>query len=207
MAEDKKATAPAETAAPVVPQAPVEAPVKTQLQILQDRADTLGVSYTSETSVEDLKKAVAAKLAGEEPKKEVASSTEVEDEFQRKNRERQEAFLEATKLIRVRITNMNPDKADLTCEIFTFSNGIIGSTSRTVPYGEQSDGWHVEQCILNMLMDKKFQQVRTIKGPNGQLIPQSKWVKEFAIEILEPLTPQELKVLANKQAAADGNGE
>lgn len=207
MAEDKKAAAPVETAAPVAPQAPAAAPVKTQLEILQERADTLGVSYTSETSVEDLKKAVAAKLSGEEPKKEAAGSNEVEDAFQRKNRERQEAWQEATKLIRCRITNMNPDKADLTCEIFTFSNGIIGSVTRTVPYGEQSDGWHVEQCILNMLMDKKFQQIRTIKGPNGQLIPQTKWVKEFAIEILEPLTPQELKVLANKQAAADGNGE
>lgn len=207
MADEKKTTAETAVAAPATaPVAPAAPPAKTQLEILQERADTLGIVYTSETSVDDLKAKVSAKLNGDEEPKEKAASKD-ESEIEKANRERQEAFLEATKLIRCRITNMNPAKADLACETFWVSNGIVGVVSRTIPYGEQADGWHVEQMLLNMLLEKKFQQIRTIKGPNGQMIPQTKWVKEFAIEILPPLTEKELKILANKQAAAEGNAE
>ena len=207
MADEKKTTAETAVAAPATaPVAPAAPPAKTQLEILQERADTLGIAYTSETSVDELKAKVSAKLnGGEEPKEKAPQETE--SEIEKANRERQEAFLEATKLIRCRITNMNPAKADLACETFWISNGIVGMVSRTIPYGEQADGWHVEQMLLNMLLEKKFQQIRTIKGPNGQMIPQTKWVKEFAIEILPPLTEKELKILANKQAAAEGNAE
>ena len=101
---------------------------------------------------------------------------------------------------------MNPSKADLPGEIFTVSNNVVGSIKRYIPYGEQVDGWHVENMLLDMLKEKQFQQLRTKKGVNGHILPETKGVREYAIEELPPLTPEELKVLANKQAAAAGMG-
>jgi Uma2 family endonuclease len=45
--------------------------------------------------------------------------------------------------------------------------------------------------------------VRTRKI-NGQIHHESKLVPEFAIEVLDPLTPEELAQLARQQMAAQG---
>lgn len=196
----KEAVATAPTA-PVVPE--VSAPVVDQLAMLKTKADTLGVTYSPNIGVDALREKINAKMNGEPEKKEEAKASETPRE-KTKMELRQEAFLEATRLVRCRITCMNPSKADLPGEIFTVSNNVVGSIKRYIPYGEQVDGWHVENMLLDMLKEKQFQQLRTKKGANGQILPETKWVREYAIEELPPLTPEELKVLANKQAAAAG---
>lgn len=189
--------------APVVPV--VSAPVVDQLAMLKTKADTLGVTYSPNIGVDALREKINAKMNGEPDKKEEAKATDAPRE-KTKMELRQEAFLEATRLVRCRITCMNPSKSDLPGEIFTVSNNVVGSIKRYIPYGEQVDGWHVENMLLDMLKEKQFQQLRTKKGVNGQILPETKWVREYAIEELPPLTPEELKVLANKQAAAAGMG-
>ena len=196
----KEAVATAPTA-PVVPE--VSAPVVDQLAMLKTKADTLGITYSPNIGVDALREKINAKMNGEPEKKEEAKASETPRE-KTKMELRQEAFLEATRLVRCRITCMNPSKADLPGEIFTVSNNVVGSIKRYIPYGEQVDGWHVENMLLDMLKEKQFQQLRTKKGANGQILPETKWVREYAIEELPPLTPEELKVLANKQAAAAG---
>lgn len=198
----KEAVATAPTA-PVVPE--VSTPVVDQLAMLKTKADTLGVTYSPNIGVDALREKINAKMNGEPEKKEEAKASE-EPREKTKMEIRQEHFLDATRLIRCRVTNMNPAKADLPGEIFTVSNNIVGVIKRMIPYGEQVDGTHVENMLLNMLKEKQFQQIRTKKGANGQILPETKWVREFAIEELPPLTPEELKVLANKQAAAAGMG-
>ena len=191
------ATTPAPTAPPAAPEN--TAPVVDQLAMLKTKADTLGVTYSPNIGIDALREKINTKMNGEVEKEEAPRE-------KTKTELRQEQYLEATRLIRVRITNMNPAKADLPGEIFTVSNGVVGAIKRYIPYGEQVDGWHVEKMILDMLKEKQFQQLRTKKGNNGQILPDTKWVREFAIEELPPLTPEELKVLANKQAAAAGMG-
>jgi len=72
-----------------------------------------------------------------------------------------------------------------------------------VPFGEATeDGYHVPYCIFKMLDKRRFLDIRTTKGKNGQPVVKSGYVKEFAIEVLPQLTPEELARLANKQAAA-----
>lgn len=200
--EQKVETKPA---APVVPES--NTPPIDRLAVLKSKADVMGITYSPNIGVDALAEKINAKLNGTEVKEEpeqaqaaVAGSEAPKTKMQL----RQEAYLEATKLVRCRITNMNPSKADLPGEIFTVSNGIVGEIKRYIPYGEQVDGWHIEQMMLDMLKEKQFHQLRTKKGANGQILPEGKWVREFAIEILPPLTPEELKVLANKQAAAAG---
>lgn len=197
------ATTPAPSAPPAAPE--VSTPVVDQLAMLKTKADTLGVSYSPNIGVDALREKINAKMNGEPEKKEESKVSEGPRE-KTKMEIRQEAFLEATRLVRCRITCMNPSKADLPGEIFTVSNNVVGSIKRYIPYGEQVDGWHVENMLLDMLKEKQFQQLRTKKGANGQILPETKWVREYAIEELPPLTPEELKVLANKQAAASGMG-
>ena len=198
----KEAVATAPTA-PVVPE--VSTPVVDQLAMLKTKADTLGVTYSPNIGVDALREKINAKMNGESEKKEEVKASEAPRE-KTKMELRQEAFLEATRLVRCRITCMNPTKADLPGEIFTVSNNVVGAIKRYIPYGDQVDGWHVENMLLDMLKEKQFQQLRTKKGPNNQILPETKWVREYAIEELPPLTPEELKVLANKQAAAAGMG-
>lgn len=197
-----------ETKAAVAPKqeapAKAETPAVDHLALIKQKADTVGVAYTAEDTVDSIRAKINAKL-NDAPKEEpevVASAGSPAPKT--KQELRQEAILDATRLIRVRITNMDPRKADLPGEFFTVSNGVVGTIQRFIPYSEQEDGWHVENMLLEMLKEKQFYQLRPRKGPNGTVLPDGRWVKEFAIEVLEPLTQEELRVLANKQAAAAG---
>lgn len=191
----------AETPAP----AKSEIPAVDHLALIKQKADTVGVAYTAEDTVDSIRAKINAKLNDEpKPKENSDGAASGSSAPKTKQELRQEAILDATRLIRVRITNMDPRKADLPGEFFTVSNGVVGTIQRFIPYSEQEDGWHVENMLLEMLKEKQFYQLRPRKGPNGTVLPDGRWVKEFAIELLEPLTQEELRVLANKQAAAAG---
>ena len=114
----------------------------------------------------------------------------------------EKAKKDALKLIRVSIQNVNPAKADLHGEIFTFANEVIGKVSKYVPYDEAGRAYHIPNCIYKILKSKKFLNVKSYTDKNtGRIIIDKSWVDEFALEELPPLTPQELKELALKQKA------
>ena len=71
-------------------------------------------------------------------------------------------------------------------------------------YGEDTDnGYHVENIIYQQLKARKFQSITT-KSVKGQIQVSTRWVPEFALEVMTPLTKEELKDLAASQAAAGG---
>lgn len=111
---------------------------------------------------------------------------------------------EANKLIRIRVQNMDPKKKDLPGEILTVANEYIGTIRKFVPYGEATDdGWHVPYALYEMMKERRFMDIRTSKNKlNGQLVVTKKLVREFNIEVLPQLTPQELKQLGAAQLAA-----
>lgn len=110
---------------------------------------------------------------------------------------------EQLKLVRVRITCMNPTKKDWEGEIITVSNSLVGTVKKYIPFGAE-DGWHVPQIMLNVLKEREFQHFYTAKDERGNKVPKGKNMKEFAIEVLPPLTKGELEELARKQAMAGG---
>lgn len=116
---------------------------------------------------------------------------------------------EQMKLIRLRITNMDPKKADLQGEIFTVANEYLGTVRKFIPYGEVTDGgYHVPYWIYQQMLERKFQMIRTVKDQRtGSLRPESRWMNEFALEVLPPLTQDELDRLATAQAAAGSMDE
>lgn len=106
----------------------------------------------------------------------------------------------ALALIRVNLTCMNPAKREWDGEIFTVGNGLIGSISKFVPFNTE-DGWHIPRIMYNMLRDRECQIFVTITDERRNKVRKGKMIKEFAISVLDPLTPEELKELADRQAA------
>jgi hypothetical protein len=110
---------------------------------------------------------------------------------------------EKTKLVRLRITNLDPKKKDLHGEVLTVANSYIGTIRKFVPFGEQTDnGFHVPYCIYELLRDRRFLNIRTRKGKFNTPVVEQIWSKEFALEVLPPLTPEELNKLSMTQQAA-----
>lgn len=171
-----------------------------ELDLLKQRADVMGIKYSPNIGVDALKAKIAeaanSTVAGEEPVSTTESITEI----------RQRMLKEELKLVRIRVANLNPDKKDLQGEIFTVGNRLLGMHRKFVPYGEATDeGYHVPYIIYKQLKARKFLQKRTFMDKQTQQIRvETKWVAEFALEVLPQLTQEELNTLATNQAAKGG---
>lgn len=114
----------------------------------------------------------------------------------------------ATKMVRINVTCMNPLKKEWGGEIFTVGNNLVGTLSKYVPF-DTTDGWHVPNIIYLMMKDRQFQQFSAKKNlkPGEPSSRVTKMVREFAIEVLDPLTEQELAELKQRQLMAQGAQE
>lgn len=181
--------------------------------MLMQRARIMGITFSNAITVEKLKEKIEEKLKESETPAVTQTSDEPEEE-QEEEAPKNETVMqmrarlrkENLKLIRLRITCLDPKKKDLPGEIFTVSNKVIGTVRKYVPYGEVTDnGWHVPYVIYKMMKRRQFLQIRTVKNANGrgERVEQN-YVREFALEVLPPLTEVELAKLAAAQAAAGG---
>jgi len=192
-----------------------------ELTALKKRADILGVQYSNNIGVETLRERVNAALAEkpaqppapvqEETQNEIKPNplnVEANSEYEmdspptRPLTIREKVYKEKMKLVRIRITCMNPNKKGVNAEYFTVGNKYIGTVRKLVPF-ENENGWHVPYCIYEMIRDKKFLQVtsRTDPKTNTPIITR-RYVREYAIEVMEPLTQKELKELGQRQMAS-----
>lgn len=176
-----------------------------ELTTLKARADLLGVQYHPSIGLDKLKEKLTAAMVGkpQEAEKPVAvlavAGGESESQMLQRMRDEQLA------LVRIRLTCMNPNKGEWSGEIFTAGNSLVGTVAKFVPFNAD-DGWHVPRILLDMMMDRHCQVFVTVKTKNGVSIRRGKLIKEFSIEILPPLTQEELNELARRQAMA-ANGE
>ena len=170
-----------------------------ELTSLKQRADLLGLSYHPSIGLEKLRDKVNAALSVQEETKpeEVAQEpvTETKDQKLRRLRD------EAAKLVRIRVTCMNPNKKEWEGEIITAGNAGVGTFKKYIPFNAD-EGWHVPNIIYQVLKDRECQVFSTVTGPRGNKFRKGKLIKEFAIEVLPPLTEDELKDLAQRQAMA-----
>lgn len=179
-----------------------------ELSLLKMQAKTLGIVYSNNIGVDTLRAKIKAKLEDTAEIVEAGSNTPADEAATSKPVKRktlrQHLQDEQMKLIRVRIMNLDPKKKNLHGEIFTVANEYIGTVKKFVPYGEVTDnGYHLPMILYKELDDRKFLNVRTIKGRNGDTTRvETNWVKEFAFEVLPPLTQSDLDKLATQQAAA-----
>ena len=174
-----------------------------ELTLLKQRAQTLGIKFHPSIGLESLRSKVSAALTGEDAEEAaeepVPEAPAAESRIQMRDRLRKEA----SALVRVRVTCMNPNKKEWKGEIFTASNSIVGTFRKYVQFNTE-EGWHVPQIILNMIKARQFQTFYTIKNERGVAVRKGKLVPEFAVEILPPLTEKELLELSRRQAMAGG---
>ena len=168
-----------------------------ELTSLKQRADLLGLSYHPSIGLEKLREKVNATLASpEETKPEEVAQDPVTETLDQKRRRLRD---EAAKLVRIRVTCMNPNKKEWEGEIITAGNAGVGTFKKYVPFNAD-EGWHVPNIIYQVLKDRECQVFSTVTGPRGNKFRKGKLIKEFAIEVLPPLTEEELKDLAQRQA-------
>lgn len=185
-----------------------------ELDLLKERARMMGVSFSNNIGVDALKAKIQEKLDGkprdeqagpkENPLEQAQDAPEPEQAPVKVPTLREKLHAEQMALVRVRITNLDPKKKDLPGEIVTVANEYLGTVRKFIPFGEHTeDGYHVETCLLNVLRSRKFLNIRTSRDrrTGTQQVSQT-WAPEFSIEVLDPLTPAELRQLAQAQIAA-----
>ena len=186
-----------------------------ELTLLKERAKVMGIPFSNNISLETLRKRVADKMEGKDEAPEVNALTgdpEIAQAMAAKplNQKANEVALrklmyaKQMRLVRVRITNMDPKKKDLPGEIWTVANEYLGTVRKFVPYGEQADdGFHIPYCLYRLLDSKRFLHIRDVKDRTTGIVRQDKvWAKEFSLDVLPSLTQGELDRLAAAQAAA-----
>lgn len=186
-----------------------------ELTLLKERAKVMGIPFSNNISLETLRKRVADKMEGKDEAPEVNALTgdpEIAQAMAAKplNQKANEVALRKLmyakhmRLVRVRITNMDPKKKDLPGEIWTVANEYLGTVRKFVPYGEQADdGFHIPYCLYRLLDSKRFLHIRDVKDRTTGIVRQDKvWAKEFSLDVLPSLTQGELDRLAAAQAAA-----
>lgn len=186
-----------------------------ELSILKQRARMMGVEFSNNIGLETLKQRIQDKLDGNSSIDEVqpppapmvdpAEQQAIDTKPKKVRTLRQKLYEEQMKLVRIRIQNLDPKKKDLQGEIITVANEYLGTVRKYVPYGEVTEnGWHVPYCIYEFLKARKFLNLRTFtdRRNGGNIRVEQGWAQEFSIEVLPPLTQEELKKLANAQAAA-----
>lgn len=184
-----------------------------ELTMLKSRAKLMGVAFSNNIGLEALKEKIEEhKQKAVNAEKQVASQTQKNEEKAERTvakgkKMNLRTFLqkEKMKLVRLRITNLDPKKKDLPGEILTTGNEFLGTVRKFIPFGEATDnGYHVPYCLYELMRDRKFLSIKTRKGPKGQTIVEQQMVREFALEILPPLTDEERARLSAAQLASGG---
>ncbi|MGL4616522.1 MAG: hypothetical protein ACRCVV_22045 [Shewanella sp.] len=174
-----------------------------ELAALKSRARMMGLVVRGNPSLETMRKLVNNALNGvvEEDSNQLTKTPAMSKQA------REAAIIEeATKLVRVRITCMNPSKRDIQGEIISVGNKVIGTVKKFVPFSADShpEGYHLPNVIYQAIKERKYQGFRTVSHSNGEKTKEAVMMSEFAIEVLPPLTPEQLKDLAKVQAAKQG---
>jgi hypothetical protein len=219
--------APDSVEAVVATMAPEER-AKLELESLKKKATLMGVTYSNNIGVEALRTKIQEKIAGDSAAAQSAavpsqaqvnalnmgSGSAVEEPVMEPEPEetpiskpmnaRQQMLAEQMKLIRCRIVNLDPKKKDLPGEIISVANERLGNVRKFIPFGEATEnGYHIPYVIYKLLKKRKFLQIRTRRDPRtGTNVTTQAWVTEFSIDVLDPLTKEQLRDLAQAQIAA-----
>ena len=162
-----------------------------EIQEIKSRLDQMGIKYHHNAKVDTLRALLTKSLKGDEVVEESGELSMAQV--------RAKLMADANRLIRCRITCMNPHKRDWTGEVFTAGNSFTGTIKKFVPYNcEHAESYHIPKILLDVMRERKYLQTRQIKSKSGA-IQESYFVPEFQIVELDPLTEEELAQLASDQ--------
>ena len=172
--------------------------VKTERDLLKEKADLLGIEYAGNISTDKLRELVnKANEPLEDKKEDKASRTSNEpvDDLVKTR-------LELTKKIRVLVTCNDPLMKDYdTTPYYSFSNSAITLPSITVPLGVE---WHIPNAYVGMLQAMECKLPVKAKDEKGRPITVRRTIKKYNVNVLPPLTVKELEELKQAQIMRDG---
>lgn len=173
-----------------------------ELTTLKARADQLGIQYHPSIGVEKLRGKIAEKLEGDSKQGDTAPAGEQEEKAETENQIRLRKRKEASELIRIHVTSMNPNKKDWEGEIFSAGNSVVGTYKKYVPFDVE---WHVPRIIYNQIKERQCQIFQSKRDSRGNTVKEGKLIREFNVAVLPPLSEEELKELSQRQAMAAGS--
>ena len=170
-----------------------------ELVQLKAEADALGIKYSPRVGITTLQQKITEAKEG--------TTTTMTETTTTTTTPKTEVFSiadykkKALRLVRCSIVNLDPNDHDLQGAIVSVSNAYIDS-SKFVPFKPEqgSESYHLPQCIVDTLRDIKYPQVRQSKN-STELV--TEYIPKFNIIELPPLTEEELKKLAEEQAAGN----
>ncbi len=169
----------------------------TELSIeeLKSQASLYGIDYPGNVSKAKLAEKINAFKASTpdiEPTGSAVSSDEADDDYETESgwqpkrvtkKEIKELKFQALLMLKVRITNLNPEESDSS----TVYAGVVSQYFKAARYIPFDKVWYVEQCLVDKLMTDKIQvfvndiDPRT-RRPNGN--KKAKLVKHYNIEFV-----------------------
>lgn len=182
----------------------------TRLESLKAKADKLGIKFKSNISETALAKKIELVLSDESTAKD--ESDEV-DESEQDDEEEEEApkpkpkkldkaseRKRSQKLVRVIVRPLDPRRTQLDGELVMTGNSAIGTTGKFVPFNVEA-GFHIPEIIYNTLKDRTFTEFYTVQDKDGNEHTKSRQKKAFIIEVLDPLTEEEIQEIKIRQQA------
>ena len=198
------------------------------LKHIRQQADGLGVTYHHKAGIAKIQAAIEAHLDeaqhGSDPVEPVKEQpvplvtsvvTELSEKQQRlldtpvvpmsEKQYRLNARIEnkrkVSSLIHCKVVCMNPNKREWAGEILSVGSAKLGTWKRYVPFNTE---WHVPKILFDMMKEKKCTIFQAGKNERGHPTKKSVLINEYNIEVLDPLTKEELEKLRIKQAMAKG---
>lgn len=185
--------------------------VTDELTKLKARADMMNIEYHPSIGVAKLREKINAHLNAEAApvvktavaldKPAATETTDTKPAVETEGMRRQRLMNDAGKLVRVVVSCKNPAKKEWPGQLISAGNSLVGTFTKFVPF-DNEEGWHVPHIIYKQLKAAEYQSFYTEKTKNGVSVRRGKLQKEFAVELLDPLTPEELHDLAQRQAMA-----
>ncbi len=167
----------------------------TERELLKQKADLLGLTYASNISTDKLRDLVNQANEPVEVKQTNKSTATAEDDVMALR-------LELTKKVRVMITCNDPLMKDWDMTpYYSFSNSTLTLESITVPLGVE---WHIPNAYVGMLQAMECKIPVKSKDEKGRTITIRRTVKKYNVNILPPLTAEELETLKTAQIMRDG---
>ena len=173
-------------------------PTQDEFETLKNRAAMLGIKYHPSIKLEALREKVNTYIKSDSMESGSSESTDASPaETLRK---------EVAKLIRIRLTCMNPAKKEWDGEVISVGNSTVGTFKKYIPFNAD-EGWHVPKIIYDFLCERQCQVFTTVTNSRGDKVRKGKLIKEFSIEVLPQLTEAELQELARRQAMSRSIGD
>lgn len=180
-----------------------------RLESLKTKADKLGIKYKSNISETALAKKIDLVLSDESTAKD--ESDEVDESEQDDEEKEAEApkpkkldkaseRKRSQKLVRVIVRPLDPRRTQLDGELVMTGNSAIGTTGKFVPFNVEA-GFHIPEIIYNTLKDRTFTEFYTVEDKDGNEHTKSRQKKAFIIEVLDPLTEDEIQEIKIRQQA------